>query len=65
MLVNGKFIKDWHKERIGIHYTPVWYRHASMCYDMHRLQEHLVWGDRLLPSVFDKLKSTVFPYHGQ
>jgi hypothetical protein len=65
MLVNGKFVKDWDKERIGIAYHPVWYRHASMCYDMHRLQDHLIDGGPLLPSVFDKLKSLIFPYHGQ
>lgn len=65
MLVNGKFVKDWDKERIGIYYRPVWYRHEPMCYDMNRLQEHLVWGEPLFPSVFDKLKSTVFPNYGQ
>ena len=65
MLVNGKFIKDWGKERISIAYHSGWYRNADMCYDMHRLQEHLVWGDRLMPSLFNKLKSMVFPNHGQ
>jgi hypothetical protein len=49
MLVNGKFIKDWDEDRIGIHHTPVWYRHSSMCYDMHRLQDFLVWNQRLMP----------------
>ena len=65
MLVNGKFVKDWDKDRIGIHYHPVWYRHAGMCYDMHRLQEFLVWNERLMPTVLTKIKSMVFPYHGQ
>jgi len=65
MLVNGKFVKDWDKERIGIAYHPVWYRHSAMCYDMHRLQDHLLDGYPLLPSVFDKLKSMIFPHHGQ
>jgi len=65
MLVNGEFVKDWDKSRIGISYHPVWYRHANMCYDMHRLQDHLICGDPLLPSVFDKLKSMIFPHHGQ
>ena len=30
MLVNGEFVKDWDKSRIGISYHPVWYRHAFL-----------------------------------
>jgi len=53
MLINGKFVRDWDRSRIGIWHTPVFYRHAEMNWEACRLQDWILhkrslWGFKWL-----------------
>jgi len=55
MLVNGQFVKDWDKSQMCTGYyrkqQPKW-----VSWDMERLQDSLLWGKRLRPTLLDRIK---------
>lgn len=53
-IVNGKFVKDWDKYKIGTAYVrPP--QNQVISWDMERLQTHLLWGAPLRPTLRDRL----------
>ena len=54
MIVNGKFVKDWDKYKIGTAYVrPP--QNQVVSWDMERLQTHLLWGGPLRPTLRDRI----------
>lgn len=54
MIINGKFVKDWDKYKIGTAYVPP-PQNQVISWDMERLQTHLLWGSPLRPTLRDRL----------
>jgi hypothetical protein len=59
MLINGQFIKDWDKSQMCTAYYRT-QQHKWISWDMERLQDALLWGTRLRPTLIDHIKMIGF-----